>query len=219
VDNTGDSFADNCVGSEGGGAAKAYALGKGIIHADKKSMDELKGADWWRAVDGLRSEGYDIPVWVPEKGTPKSDGDEYDRTPLWALCKGAVAPGVVDADDLVEEEGDDGGTYRRFPDKESYNAALDALEEAGIEHGRERRTTVDDVADGVTPEDVDLVKADGGYGYVSYGDDGDVHVDEVTNFTLETDARVEYADDGTKMFKLTVVPRDGETYQVVTRRH
>ncbi|MCX2819890.1 hypothetical protein EGH25_11065 [Haladaptatus sp. F3-133] len=39
-------------------------------------------------------------------------------------------------------------------------------------------------------------------------------MDEVTNFTLETDARVEHADDGTKMFKLTVVPRDGEPYQV-----
>lgn len=136
VDKAGDKFVDNsCNG--GGGAAKAYALGEGIIdHAD----NDLTGEDWWRAVNRLRSEGYDIPVWIPECGTPKSDdGDEYEETPLWGLRKAAVVLDVLDKDDFVEKKNDDGGTYQGFPDNDAYNRTLYKLDDEGVDHRCARR--------------------------------------------------------------------------------
>ncbi|MDY6775963.1 MAG: hypothetical protein SV253_07815, partial [Halobacteria archaeon] len=126
--------ANNFIDNDGGGGrvAKAYGLGQGIV---RNADADLSGEDWWRAVDGLREEGYDIPVYVPEKDTPKPDGTKYERTPLWAVRKGAVALGVVDEDDFIEREGDDGGTYLDFPDQESRKGALEALEDEGIKHG------------------------------------------------------------------------------------
>jgi P4 family phage/plasmid primase-like protien len=127
-----NGFIDNTGG--GGGPAKAYALGAGILSG---ADDALEGDRWWRAVDGLRSEGYGIPVYVPEKGTPKPDGAEYEQTPLWGVRKGAVALGVVDADGFVEKENDEGEVYEVFPDRKTRNETLNALEEEGIEHGCE----------------------------------------------------------------------------------
>jgi primase-polymerase (primpol)-like protein len=61
---------------------------------------------------------------------------------------------------------------------------------------------------------VDLVERNGGYGYLEYDDEGKAHFDEVSNFTIETDALIEHAESGERRFKLTVNPRDGEPYQV-----
>jgi len=47
-----------------------------------------------------------------------------------------VALGVCDRDDFVEHETDDGETYLGF-DAPTYNAVLRALEDEGIDHGRE----------------------------------------------------------------------------------
>lgn len=130
VPSGGDTFVDNsCNG--GGGPAKAYALGTGIIPGrDTAAATPLRGRKWGEAVDGLRREGYDIRVYVPETG------EEYDETPLWALRKAAVALDVCAPDEFKEHETEDGETYLGF-DRETFNDVLDALDEQGIDHGRE----------------------------------------------------------------------------------
>ena len=132
----GNGFVDNsCDGS--GGPAKAYALGTGIIDPGKHAAAEsLHGRAWADAVEGLRSEGYPIPMYVPEAGSEGPDGEPYEKTPLWGLRKAAVALGVCGRDDFVERETDSGETYRGF-EGPTYNAVLRALGDAGIDHGRE----------------------------------------------------------------------------------
>jgi hypothetical protein len=95
------------------------------------------GRDWWRGVRLLRERyGYEIPVYVPPVGSTHSHGTR-DRSPLWALCDAAVALGLCRRSDLIEESGED-ETYHDLPTP-VYNATLDALDEAGIEHGRDCR--------------------------------------------------------------------------------
>jgi hypothetical protein len=140
----GNGFVDNSCGGSGG-PAKAYALGTGILPTaddpdksdrDSAAAESLDGKAWADAVEGLRSEGYPIPMYVPEAGSEGPNGEPYEQTPLWGLRKAAVALGVCDRDDFVERETDDGETYRGF-DGPTYNAVLRALEDAGIDHGRE----------------------------------------------------------------------------------
>jgi len=132
----GNGFLDNaCNGS--GDPAKAYALGTGIIdpgeHAAATSLD---GREWAEAIEALREDGYPIPIYIPEAGSDAPDGETYDQTPLWALRKAALALDVCDREDLVEHETDDGETYLGF-DAHTYNAVLRALDDAGIQHGRD----------------------------------------------------------------------------------
>jgi hypothetical protein len=87
------------------------------------------GEDWSRGVTHLRNLGFDIPVWTPD-ATVVDD----DEMPYWALREAALALGVCDEEDLIEDE-DEG--YLRF-DSEMYNAALDAVAEVGLVHGREK---------------------------------------------------------------------------------
>lgn len=136
VPNGSNAFVDNgCDG--GGGPAKAYALGNGILpRTDTAAAKSLTGRRWGEAIDGLRRDGYDIPVYVPEAGDTNGDGEEYDQTPLWALRNAAVALDVCGPDDFREQETDDGETYLGF-DRETYNATLEALGAEGINHGRE----------------------------------------------------------------------------------
>ena len=94
------------------------------------------GEDWRRGVQYLRDKGFSIPVYVPDART--ADGDEM---PYWAVVKAARALGLVDEDDLVEREADDGSTYQVLPDAETYNAALELIEDAGLEHGRDHADT------------------------------------------------------------------------------
>ncbi|ADB64003.1 phage/plasmid primase, P4 family (plasmid) [Haloterrigena turkmenica DSM 5511] len=138
VDHSSNTFGD--PGDGGGGyAAKAMALGEGII---TDASADIRGEKWAKAVDALRSKaGENIPVWIPGKGSLKADGGEYEQTPHWAVVKAAVTLDVCDPANLEERESDDGGTYTGLPDKETYNATLDALEEHGVEHARERYVT------------------------------------------------------------------------------
>jgi len=144
-------FINNGNKGGSGGPAKAMALGEGII---SDPSQDLEGGDWWDAVDALRGAGYEIRVWTPEKGTPRGDGDEYDEMPFWAVRKAAVALGVIPSEAFVEKDTDDGETYLGFPGPETYNNALEAIEDAGLEHGREYADTgpaypVYDVVDSV----------------------------------------------------------------------
>lgn len=100
--------------------------------------DIADGSDWARGVDELRKRGFEIPVWTPDAGTPRRDGGEYDQMPYWALRRAAIALGVIDRDDLEEREGDDGDPYLAIPG-DRFDAVLEAIEDAGLEHGRERR--------------------------------------------------------------------------------
>lgn len=137
VDHQNNTFGD--PGDGGGGyAAKAMALGEGII---SDASDSLSGEQWGEAVDALREANYEVPVWTPEKGSARRDGGEYDQMPLWALRKAGVALGVVPEEVFVEHEGEDGGTYLGFPGPATYNNVLDAIEEHGLDHGRERLDT------------------------------------------------------------------------------
>jgi putative DNA primase/helicase len=139
-----NGFIDNgCDGS--GDPAKAYALGTGILptvtdpnEPDSKSAaaESLNGRHWADAVEGLREAGYPIPVYVPEVGSEDSDGETYEKTPLWGLRKAAIALDVCARDDFVEHETDGGETYLGF-DQHTYNAVLRALDDEGIDHGRE----------------------------------------------------------------------------------
>ena len=134
VDHDENRFGD--AGESGGGyAAKAMALGENII---RDADDDLDGQQWGEAVAALRAADYDIPIWVPEAGSQDKSGGKFEQMPFWAVRKAAVALGDFPEDGFVEKTSDDGSTYPGFPGPKSYNNALDAIEEARLEHGRER---------------------------------------------------------------------------------
>lgn len=90
------------------------------------------GEDWLHGVEILRNKGFEIPVYCPDAETT-----EGDQMPLWSLIKAARTLGVIDEDDLVERESDDGETYTGFRDTKVYNRAFAAVEAAGLVTGRE----------------------------------------------------------------------------------
>jgi len=74
--------------------------------------------------------------------------DAYDTVPYWAVVEYAVAEGIVDREALVERDSDtrepvddderhDGDTYTAIPDGEAYRETLGALDELGVNHGRD----------------------------------------------------------------------------------
>ena len=163
-------------GDGGGGyAAKAMALGKGIISA---ANDDLTGEQWAEAVDALRDAGYEVPLWTPERGSHGRDGSTYDRMPFWAMRTAAVALGVVPEDGFTTRTTDDGTEYLGFPGAETYNAALDAIEAIGLDHGRERASGTRQLDE----TDISDVPAD-------LGDVEPVHVVELTDEELLDKAR------------------------------
>jgi hypothetical protein len=181
-----NGFIDNGCTS-GGGPVKLYALGEGLLPDDDSVSREnaatcgLDGV-WLDAVRAMREDGYNIPVWVP------AADDEHDKTPLAAVREAAVALDICERDEFVEREGEDGGTYTSLPDAETYNDTLDALGEAGIDHGREHVDGAPPGADTpaeLSPEDVldadttlDRQEAWRAAGAVSPGDlDGAVGLD------------------------------------------
>jgi hypothetical protein len=134
VNHSNNTFYD--TGNEaGGGPARAMALGKRII---SHPGDRLSGERWGMTLDALRSAGYNVPLWVPERGSKHSDGRTYDQTPLWALRKAALALNILPADGFVTRESDGGGTYEGFPGRVTFDRTLDELEALGIDHGRDR---------------------------------------------------------------------------------
>ena len=132
VDEQANTFGDSKVNA-GGGPAKLMALATGII---SDADADLNGEDYWAAVDELRSAGYDIPVWIPEAGSDRVDGGTYDQMPFWAVRKTAVTLDICPEDAFVEREGEN-GTYEGFPGYETYNETLEAIEDAGLRHGRD----------------------------------------------------------------------------------
>jgi len=125
-------------GDEGGygGPVVMALIDAGEMSHRKASPRRATGATWYDGVDHLRELGFAVPVHVPEAGDENSAGEEYDETPLWALRKAAVALDVCDREGFKQHETEDGETYLGF-DRETFNATLDALDEAGIDHGRE----------------------------------------------------------------------------------
>lgn len=114
------------------------------------------GEKWGDGVEYLRQRGYEIPVRVPDATT-----DDYDQTPHWALTKAAVALDVLDSDDLVEHGVGDDGSYIGFPDIETYNDTLDALDDVGVDHGREQSVSGEQADEQPDPDpDADMDGAD-----------------------------------------------------------
>ena len=133
VDETKGTFVDTAAGDHG------TAVEMALIDAETWSVGDIaRGRDWARGVRHLQELGYDIPVWTPDAETASG----RDEMPFWSLRRAARTLGVVDEDGLVERESDGDGddTYLGFPDAETYNAALEAVEEAGFETGREPAT-------------------------------------------------------------------------------
>lgn len=144
VDLEKNAFGDSGEGG-GGYAAKAMALGSPDIDFND-STDDLTGKEWRQAVDELRGAGYEIPVWTPDANSQDESGDEYGKMPYWAVRKAAVALGVLPEDAFIPAQ-TSGGGYLKFPGAETYNHALAAIEDVGLEHGREYMTS-----DGTRPE-------------------------------------------------------------------
>lgn len=135
IDEQANTFGDSKVNA-GGGPANLMALATGII---TDARDDLDGQAYWAAVDELRNAGYDIPIWIPEAGAERVDGDTYDQMPFWAVKKAAVALGVCPEDAFIDRDGVE-GTYKGFPGYETYNKTLEAIEDADLNHGRESIT-------------------------------------------------------------------------------
>lgn len=132
-----DIWQDTGGGGWGGPVVMALVdLGK--LSHENASPSLATGELWGDGVEHLQALGFAIPTCIPAAGSKRSGGGTRDKTPFWAVRKAAVEFGVLDSDGFVTREGDDGETYDGFPDAETYNRALDAIEDAGIEHGRER---------------------------------------------------------------------------------
>lgn len=100
-----------------------------------------RGMEWRCGVKILRNKGFEIPVYCPDAET--TDGD---KMPLWSLIKTARALGVIDKDDLVERESEDGGTYTGFCDALTYNRALAVVKDVGFDTNREPVNVNEDAA-------------------------------------------------------------------------
>jgi len=101
----------------GGYADKAMALGHSKINYSDPS-DDLEGELRGEALDALREAGYEVPLFVPDVGSAKRNGDgKHDQTPLWAKLDAAVALGLCEEDDFIEVEREDNGEkYHKLPD-------------------------------------------------------------------------------------------------------
>lgn len=156
VNEQANTFGDSKVNA-GGGPAKLMALAKGII---SDAGDDLDGEEYWAAVDDLRTAGYDIPVWIPVAGADYNEDSTYEQMPFWAVRKAAVALEICSEDEFIDREGSK-GTYEGFPDYESYNETLTALEEVGLTHGRDPVTRESATADQKTQrENTDVQMTD-----------------------------------------------------------
>uniref|UniRef100_UPI0006797BE1 hypothetical protein n=1 Tax=Halorubrum sp. BV1 TaxID=1498500 RepID=UPI0006797BE1 len=112
------------------------------------------GDDWRRGLEYLREMGFEIPVWTPDANSQNADGEEYEQMPYWAVRKAAVALGVLPEEAFIRAQSERGG-YLRFPGKETYNHALAAIEDAGLDHGREYMSD-----DGSRPDDLEDAAGD-----------------------------------------------------------
>jgi len=121
-----------------GGPKVMAAIDAGLVYHAGITPSDVSGKTFFDALDHLRNLGFSIPVFVPEAGTKIGSGGQYDKTPLWALRKAAVALGVCEQDDFVERTGNNGGTYIGFATRNDYNRTLRKLSEREIDTGREQ---------------------------------------------------------------------------------
>ena len=91
VNRTKNTFTDTGYRGGTGGPRKLMALKENAINYPDESAG---GEAFWIDVEALRDDEYDIPVYIPERGTEADDGTTYEKTPLWALRR-AVALGVL----------------------------------------------------------------------------------------------------------------------------
>jgi putative DNA primase/helicase len=98
-------------------------------------------------------------VWIPEAGADRVDGGTYDQMPFWAVRKAAVALEICPEDAFVDREGED-GTYEGFPGYETYNETLDAIQEAGLNHGRDPVTPEENTTDDESESPADSSRSD-----------------------------------------------------------
>jgi hypothetical protein len=133
-----NAFIDNACQSRVG-PVQAFALGTELMPQSENAAAHSVSDYWLAAVEGLREEGYPIPVVVPDAEA----SEKYDQTPYWGIRNAALAYGICDLSDLVEHETDDGDTYLKLPSEEAQEATLDALEDHGINHNwtRQHRPT------------------------------------------------------------------------------
>jgi len=119
---------------------------------DESAIEEVldnKGSSKWQA----RGDSYHSSV-LDYATDRRSSVSAYDSVPYWALVEYAVSCSIVDREDLVYRDSDsgdvvgdrhdhEGDTYQALPDVEDYNATLDAIEDLGIDHGRDRGTPIE----------------------------------------------------------------------------
>lgn len=127
------------TGDGGKGPGYGGPVVMALIDDGWNSSSHPTGEEWGRGVAHLRELGYDIPLYIPE-----ADDAEDGRMPYWAVREAALALDIVDEDDLVEREGDDGDTYLGLPDRETYRETLETLADEGFDHGRERHLNSDE---------------------------------------------------------------------------
>lgn len=152
----------NDTGGGGYGGPVVMALiDLGSMSPGTASPKRAKGQTWARGVDHLRGLGFDVPRWVPGKGSAYSDGT-YDQTPEWAIRDVAYANGHDPADDVcrdvttgrvIAESKDRAEQYTEDTGLDTqrsvracvFNVVLELLEEAGIDHGRTDRSPARDM--------------------------------------------------------------------------
>lgn len=86
--------------------------------------------------DGRLDDEDILTAWTQAKKKRALGSD--DPIPYRALKYAAVDAGVINPEEFVERESEDGGTYEGFPDASAYNQALDVVREVyGVDPGRE----------------------------------------------------------------------------------
>jgi putative DNA primase/helicase len=98
-------------------------------------------------------------VWIPEASSDRVDGGTYNQMPFWVVRKAAVALEICPEDAFVDRKGED-GTYQGFPGYETYNETLEAIEDAGLNHGREQVTPEEDAVDNKSESSADSSPTD-----------------------------------------------------------
>lgn len=151
----------------------------------------------------------------------KHHTDGEDELPFWLVRRAAVEFGVCSSSEFVEKEANDGEAYLGFPDVETYNDALDAIEEAGYEHGRDhhRNSQKSDSQVTKTSEDGQTLpipsQFEMRYGCY-YKEEKEGRERRIANFQLEVLSRLTY-EDGTRELELRIHPAQGEPYSVTVQ--
>jgi hypothetical protein len=125
------------TGDEYSGGPVKMAL---IANENWSRGDTPSGEDWGRGLEYLREAGFEIPIYTPDARSVDANGDDYEKMPYWAVRKAAVALGVLPEDAFIQAQNARGEGYEKFPGAETYNHALAAIEDAGLDHGREYMT-------------------------------------------------------------------------------